>query len=1444
MKSWIMVSLITFTLAAASVLGPYSGISRQSDTEIRANDIEIDYVVPIVSREVIERMDGFFTENIGQCSNQDVIFTAQGDPLSIALTQHEILFYLTDAESGLSSSFRLRLLNSNPVIPIGIGRMDHLTNFLLGNDASEWRRGAINFREVVYPNIYKNIDLRLYIDEGRFKYEFICFASSSIDCLELEYEGITGLEIEEISGDMLIKTDSGSIRDSRPFVYQSIDDEVIEVPSTFRIVKDTIWTTEICGEYISSIPLVIDPGLKFSTFLGGISTEYSVAVDCDEEGYVYVSGNTLSPDFPVTPGAYLNKTTPNNYSRYLAKFEPDLSDLVFLTFFGPPDGWGNDDDIATHQGVHVLSDGSILHVSGTFYDDYPITGNALMQTHSGSMDIIIQRFNEDGTDLFYGTYYGGSGSDDAITSLVDDDDDLYILGSTDSVDYPTSQGAFCSTSMGGQDIFLTKMAYPYTSVEFSTLVSGPGDEWGEHISLDSSGNIIIAADTTMDGFPTTPDAYNRSFSGGPGDGIIVKMDSTGSDILYSTYLGGSGWDWCMGAFESASGGFHISSISFSSDFPTTPDSISNESNGGVEFCYSEIDADGDLVYSTYLGGRSFDALYSNMYDPMSGRFYFSGLTYSYDFPTKPGCYDPYYRGYGDIFLLAFDVNDKDIDYGSFIGGTNVELVGTPNSMSLNSDGSVTLVGEVVSDDFPVTSRGFSTTKQTESDAFILTIDPEAVDVPKAPEGLSIEMDSTQLHLTWNESMNESYVNLGYSLYWGIKQGNISNVISIGDVTTHTHINLTNGQRYYYQIAAINSMGEGQRSDIESAVPMDFPSAPMDPMTSTGNWSVILTWDPPNDLRGGTLQGYTIFRGETSDNMEEIGSTQGPGESFTDWPDDLGKPYVYAVAARNERGLGEMSVGVPITPLGPPSVPLNLTLAPGNGEVHLSWSPPTSTGGSILIGFRVYFGYEMDDLSLLSFTLPTDLSYQHTGLINGVEVYYAVSAFNGVGEGNATTQLSAIPVGPPKTPQNPDATPGDGQVLLAWDPPEGTGGLPITGYKVLYGISQDDLNSVSENHEGSPAIITGLENGVVYLFSVIATNQIGDGEGSVIVHATPLGVPGVPTDFRVEYTKDGVLIAWKAPEDTGKAPIISHMVMRGTSPSEMVDILNVFQYTQAIDDSVMNGVTYYYSVYAFNIVSKGDASGQLSITIPTLPDAPKDLTAFIGPKQVLLTWSPPSNDGGSEILSFIVMRGHQEDLMSEIARLVGTEFTDSDILFGEVYLYKVMAMNMIGIGDATPVISVTPLPAPAAPGNLKVELRGDDVVLKWTAPAGDHGLITKYIVLRGPTGEDLSTIAEVDGQTKTYTDKGVPKGKSYYYSVRAESETGEGEPAPPIKLKVPSPSNPMLILVIVLVVIIVILVLALIRKGSVEREDVTPSSDADEHLKGTSTDEEEQPGADE
>ena len=367
--------------------------------------------------------------------------------------------------------------------------------------------------------------------------------------------------------------------------------------------------------------------LEYSTYLGGSGVDQGYGIAVDSAGNAYVTGSTESTNFP-TANAFQN-TFGGGGDAFVTKLNAAGSALVYSTYLG-----GSDGDFGA--GIAVDSAGNAYVTGVTDSTDFP-TANALQNTNSGGIaDVFVTKLNAAGSALAYSTYLGGSDFDSEPNIAVDSAGNVYVTGHTESTNFPTAN-AFQSTSGGGGgDAFVTKLNAAGSALVYSTYLGGSEAEFGGGIAADSAGNAYVTGTTDSDNFPTA-NALQPTSGGGTGladgDAFVTKLNAAGSALVYSTYLGGSDFDYGGGIAVDSAGNAYVTGVTDSDNFPTANAFQSCTYGSNQDVFVTKLNAAGSaLVYSTYLGGSLFEDSGDIAVDS-AGNAYVTGSTYSTNFPT-------------------------------------------------------------------------------------------------------------------------------------------------------------------------------------------------------------------------------------------------------------------------------------------------------------------------------------------------------------------------------------------------------------------------------------------------------------------------------------------------------------------------------------------------------------------------------------------------------------------------------------------------------------------------------------------------------------------------------------------------------------------------------------------------------------------------------------------
>ena len=596
-------------------------------------------------------------------------------------------------------NIRLRFLDANPAATIEGGeQLSTKISYFIGADEAGWRAQVPVWNRVRYVDLYPGVDLDMGQAAGGWSWRLTNREAQPSQPVRLAVDGADAVTVE---GNTLVLSALG----------QQVSLPLPEAAFGYQVVAGQVF--EVAPSATDAAPVQqIEPdrapnGLLFSTFLGGVFEDVGRASAVDYAGRVVLGGWTESYNFPVTPGAF-DVTHNGLLDAYAARLSADGAALDYATFFGGSGidgsqsvavdhlgrvyvaGWaesagfpitagafdrtfnGMSDafvlrlredgaalDYSTYLGgvewdksVAVAVDGSYrAYVGGYLYStDFPTTAGAYDRTHNGNRDGFLTRMNADGSGLDYSTFLGGVASDWLWAVAVDGGGRAYVTGATTSANFPTTFGAYDPTFNGGTDAFVARFTNTGNALEYSTFLGGGGADHGYAIAFDSNSRAYVTGETISNNFPTTGNAFDRTFNGQV-DAFVARVNAGGESLSYSTFLGGSDVDRGQGVAVDSAGRAHVVGNTLSADYPTSSDAFDRNINGSMDAFVTRISNSGDsLSYSTFIGGGSDDWAFGvHVFD--ANTMAVVGDTISGNFPVTFGAFDPYFNGFTDAFAL-------------------------------------------------------------------------------------------------------------------------------------------------------------------------------------------------------------------------------------------------------------------------------------------------------------------------------------------------------------------------------------------------------------------------------------------------------------------------------------------------------------------------------------------------------------------------------------------------------------------------------------------------------------------------------------------------------------------------------------------------------------------------------------------------------------------------
>lgn len=467
-----------------------------------------------------------------------------------------------------SHAFRMTFLNASPGVK---AEATHATpdysNFFIGNDKRKWVGNVKNYREINYSGLYAGIDLQVLGLQNSIKYNFIVAPGADPDKIRLFYEGIDKISLER--GALRLTTSVNELVEEKPYAYQMINGKQVEVKCEFVLEGHSVYFRFPKG-YNKNARLVIDPVLVFACSTGSTADNFGMTATYDDNGNLYAGGTAFDQGYPTTLGVY----------------DPSYNGIV--------------------QG--------------------------------GRTDVVITKYDASGTFLMYSTYFGGAAGTEVISSLiVNNRDELMLFGATGSSDFPVTATAFDTSFNGGPylvfpnngteylngtDIYVAKFNSSGTNLLASTFIGGSdndgannsgtlafnyGDYYRGEIQTDTAGNCYISSCTYSTDFPTTPGCF-QSGTGGGMDGVVFKLDSTLTTMVWGTYLGGLQDDGCYALTIDNFFNVYTTGGTSSPNFPITPGAYGSAYAGGTTDGFvTRIKNDGTTILSsTFVGTSLYD----------------------------------------------------------------------------------------------------------------------------------------------------------------------------------------------------------------------------------------------------------------------------------------------------------------------------------------------------------------------------------------------------------------------------------------------------------------------------------------------------------------------------------------------------------------------------------------------------------------------------------------------------------------------------------------------------------------------------------------------------------------------------------------------------------------------------------------------------------------------
>ncbi len=686
-----------------------------------------------------------FTENKGQWDS-DVIFRASVQGMNVWYTDNHIRFeaYKKERTPNFYSYKRNKKQSEQEVrmtghvwdLKLNGGHLNKKNfkgieanisknNYLYGKNPDKWSTECSNYKAISLGEVYDGIELKYYgTPTGDLEYDFIVSPGADFNQIDLHYEGLNGIRINDKGQLELETTHLGTIVETAPYVYQMIDGKRQEVAMKYiKTSNGFSFDLKEGADYRKDLDLIIDPvTLLYSTYIQNpLSDGYTYDNEATADGELIFIGSEFvsNTDYPVTAGAYDVTFSGGWCDVVLTKLNADGTALLWSTFIG-----GSGSDLG--WGFTMDADENIYIVGQTTSADFPTTVTAYDTSLNGtSYDNFVLKLNSTGSNILWSTYVGGVyGEGESfgdlhinIPILLDNDNNVYVLSDTRSADFPTTSGAYDETqsAANNRDLVVFKLNSTGTSLLWSTYLGGTGGySSGGDMVFDGSNNLIITGGTEAEFFPTTTGAYDETHNGDV-DGLICKLSNDGSTLMWSSFIGGDGWEYLGGIDVFSDGNLAIVGTSQPLDpstwdnFPTTAGTYQatpiNQYGNGSAVLFKFSDDGTSLIWSTWFSGTVGYNWGVDCAVLCNDDVVISGPCTS-NIPLTADAYDKVYSS-GEIHLSKFSGDGTTLKYCTYMGGNDSDYYNAV--LSKDDKGHIYYTNTSHSTDFPTTPRAYQPT---------------------------------------------------------------------------------------------------------------------------------------------------------------------------------------------------------------------------------------------------------------------------------------------------------------------------------------------------------------------------------------------------------------------------------------------------------------------------------------------------------------------------------------------------------------------------------------------------------------------------------------------------------------------------------------------------------------------------------------------------------------
>lgn len=761
-------------------------------------------------------------------------------------------------------AYKIKFLNCDTDASISAdNKCEGFYNFFMGADSSKWTSHINSYRKVYYSDLYEKTDLRIYENNSHLKYDIVLHPGADAENIKFLYDGVDSIFIRD--NNLIIKTSVNEITELSPEAFQIINGNKISVPCAYSL-QDAVLSFVFPEGYDKSEDLIIDPTLVFSTYSGSTADNWGFTATYDTSGCVYSGGITFGTGYPVSAGAYQVNFAGGDPMSWMGgcdiaiiKYNATGTQRLWASYLG-----GSGEDLPHSMIVNNSNQLVIYGTTGS--SNFPVTLGAYDQSFDGGtavgydqgsiqfsqgIDIYVSKISNDGTQLLASTYVGGTANDGLNDPSVlaynygdgargeimtDDNDNVYVVSTTNSVNFPVTAGAFQTTpGGGGQDGVIFKMNPNLSGMVWSSYIGGSGADAVYGIVLDDNNNAYITGGTSSANFPATAGALHTAYIGGQSDGFISEINQNGSSILKSTYYGSDMYDQSYNIATGNGGKIYVYGQTAKTGSTFIYNATWATPSGGQFISKMEPDLS-TLIWSTAFGtGIGGPDISPNAFCVdncehiyLSGwGGYLNGFGGTSGLPVSSNAFQSITDG-NDFYFLVIDDDASAMVYGSFFGGSSSADHVDGGTSRFDSKGIIynaVCAGCMGYSDFPTTPGVWSNTNNsTNCNNAVIKFDFQLVGVTAVASGLPNDTGCVPYIVNFINTSN------GVSYEWDFDDGTTSTLTA----PSHTY---TIPGTYNVMLVAIDS-ATCNISDTTYLTIMAMPATTVD----IGNDTVICAGD--------------------------------------------------------------------------------------------------------------------------------------------------------------------------------------------------------------------------------------------------------------------------------------------------------------------------------------------------------------------------------------------------------------------------------------------------------------------------------------------------------------------------------------------------------------------------------------------------------------------------